>query len=120
MPRGTAFFHTTGEKSGLRLPGARPQSIRQRVEECVMAELSQHGARSTRDLLMALTAKGIDPAPSAKDFKDRRNVLSTMLSKAKDRFTNDRAARVWRMAQPIDSKETPSSPDAATQRGEWP
>ncbi len=83
------------------------RSIKERVEECIMDELKQYGARSTKELLDVLMAKGIDPAPSVNDIGDKRNALSTMLSKAKERFTNDRAARVWRIAEPTNgSKET--------------
>jgi hypothetical protein len=80
---------------------ARLGSIRQRVEEAVTAELTQFGARSTKELLEALQAKGIDPAPRADDFNDKRNVLSTMLSKAKHLFTNDREARAWKLKKAL-------------------
>jgi hypothetical protein len=85
---------------GLEPPAVAPtRSIRERVEEGIMAELKQYGARSTKELLTALLAKGIDPAPSVHDVVDKRNTLSTTLSKA-DLFVNDKVARVWRLAEP--------------------
>jgi hypothetical protein len=91
---------------------ARLGSIRQRVEEAVKAELTQFGDRSTKELLEALQAKGIDPAPSANDVNDKRNVLSTMLSKAKHLFINDRAARVWKPKKAVALLELTKAVDA--------
>ncbi len=73
-----------------------PPSIRERVEAFVGVELVTYGARSTKELLESLLKSGIDPAPSVSDIGDKRNALSTMLSKA-DVFKNDKDARVWRI-----------------------
>lgn len=96
---------------------ARLGSIRQRVEDAVTAELTQFGAGSTKDLLEALQAKGIDPAPRKTDFNDKRNVLSTMLSKANHLFINDRVARVWKLkktVQLLEMTKTVEARDSAT------
>ena len=77
----------TGAKS------AKTLSNRARVEAAVAELIEKHGPMKKRDIFQRLTEMGISPGTSKPTV-----MLSILLSRS-ERFTNDKAKRVWRITK---------------------